>query len=153
MWGRGGRRRDSSCSLLLENRIFGALPIVCVAGFKGRKIDNFITDGKNTTITVFDKPVSENFSSNIKTENMGSSHPLCSAMKCRFKMLVVKCLSQKIFGILLSQCLIVIAASFLKVLQKSSKFSNKKNLSEISLGGLQQKKGLWRKRLVWCIVL
>ena len=45
---------------------------------------------KNTTIIVFDKPISEKLSPNIRTEDMVSF--LCLAMKSRFEMFVVKCL-------------------------------------------------------------
>ena len=55
----GGGVWDLSCSLLLANRIFGALAIIYIAGFKGRKMDIFKPDRKNTTIVVFDKPISE----------------------------------------------------------------------------------------------
>ena len=50
---------DLSCSLLLANRIFSALAIIYIAGFKGRKMDIFKPDRKNATIILFDKPISE----------------------------------------------------------------------------------------------
>ena len=52
---------DSSCSLLLGNRIFGAFPILYIAV---RKMDKFIPDRKNITIIVFDKPISEKLTPN-----------------------------------------------------------------------------------------
>ena len=55
----GGGVWDLSCSLLLGNRSFGALAIIYIAGFKGRKMDIFKTDRKNATIILSDKPVSE----------------------------------------------------------------------------------------------
>ena len=84
--------------LLLGNKIFVALPILYILGFKGRKMDKFIPDRKDTTIIVFDKPISEKVSPNIGTENMVPSQPLCSTMKYRLEIFVVKCLCQKVFG-------------------------------------------------------
>ena len=55
----GGGVWDLSCSLLLANRIFSALAIIYIAGFKGRKMDIFKPDRKNATIILFDKPISE----------------------------------------------------------------------------------------------
>ena len=86
-----------------------------VAQFKGEKMDQFIPDTENTTLIVFDKSISEKFSSNIKTGNMVSSHPLCSAMKNRFEIFVKKYLCQKAFGrLLLSQCLYHYRRKFFK---------------------------------------
>ena len=82
------------------HRILGILPILCIAGFKGRKLNKFIPDIKNATIIAFDKLVSIRFSSNIKTENMVSSRPLCLIMKYRFERFVVKFLCLKILGTL-----------------------------------------------------
>ena len=39
--------------LHLGRRIFGELPILYIAEFKGRKIDKFIPDRKNTAILAF----------------------------------------------------------------------------------------------------
>ena len=85
-----GLRWDSSCSLHLGHRIFGAFPILYIAGFKGKKIDKFIPDRKNATIIAFDKPIRNRFSANIRTENMVSSHPLSLTMKYRFEKFAVK---------------------------------------------------------------
>ena len=64
--------------------------VLYIAGFKGREMDKFIPDRrKNATIIVFDKPISETFYTNIRTENMVPSHSLCSAMKYRFEISVV----------------------------------------------------------------
>ena len=60
----------------MGRKIFDALPIQYIAGFKGRKIDKFIPDRKNATIIAFDKPNSNRFSPNIRTENMVPTHPL-----------------------------------------------------------------------------
>ena len=60
----------------MGRKTFDALPIQYIAGFKGRKINKFIPDRKNATIIAFDKPNSNRFSPNIRTENMVSIHPL-----------------------------------------------------------------------------
>ena len=99
-WKIGGRRGevgDSSCFLHLGHRIFSVLPILYITGFKGRKMDKCIPDN----IMTFDKPISQNFSPNIKTENMVSSHQLSLTMKYIFKKFVVKFLCYKVFGKLL----------------------------------------------------
>ena len=84
------------------HRILGILPILYIAGFKGRKLNKFIIpDIKNATIIAFDKLVSIRFSPNIKTESMVSSRPLCMTMKYRFERFVVKFLCLKILGTLL----------------------------------------------------
>ena len=70
-------------------------------------------DRKNTTITVFDKPISERFSPNIRTENMVSLSALCTAMKYRFQMFVVNVYARKFLkGLYLPSAFIVIAESF-----------------------------------------
>ena len=87
--------------LNLGHRIFGALPILYIGRFKGRKMNKFIPDRKNTTIIAFDKPISQKFSPNVRIENKISSHPLCLAMKYRLEIFVVKFISHKFFGRLL----------------------------------------------------
>ena len=64
-------------------------------------MDKFIADRKNATIIAFDKPISNRFSPNIRTENMVSSHSLSLTMKYRFEEFVVKFLCLKVFGRLL----------------------------------------------------
>ena len=76
--GGGGERVEGVriiCSLHLGYRIFGALPILYILGFKGKKLDKFMPDRKNTTIIAFDEPISIKFSPNFMNENMVSSHP------------------------------------------------------------------------------
>ena len=51
----------SSCSLQLGHRIFGVLPILYIAGFKERKMDEFIPDRKNIILIAFGKSISEKF--------------------------------------------------------------------------------------------
>ena len=68
------------------------MPILYIAGFKGRKMDKFIPDRKTTTIIAFDEPISEKVSPSIWTENVVSSHPLSLLMEYRFQKFVVKCL-------------------------------------------------------------
>ena len=70
------------CSLPLRNRIFGLLPILYIAGSKGRKMNKFISDRKNVTIIVFDKPINEKCARNISTENIVFYHPLYLIIKC-----------------------------------------------------------------------
>ena len=41
----------------MGRKIFGALPVLYSAGFKGRKMDKFIPDTKNATTIAFDKPI------------------------------------------------------------------------------------------------
>ena len=43
----------------MGHRILGALPILYIAGLKGRKMDKLIPNRKNTTIIAFYKPISE----------------------------------------------------------------------------------------------
>ena len=62
-------------SLHLEHRILGALAILNIAVFKGKKIDKFAPDRRNITIGAFYKTISKTFSPNIRTENMVSFHP------------------------------------------------------------------------------
>ena len=70
---------------------------------------------KNATITTFDKPISNRFSSNIRTENMVVSHPFSLSMKYVFEKSDVKFLCLEVFGrLLLSQCLYCYSRKFLK---------------------------------------
>ena len=75
----------------------GTQNIWCVANciywrVKRKKIYKFIPDRKNATIIAFYKPISEKLSPNIRTENLGPSHPLSLAMKYKFEKFIVKCL-------------------------------------------------------------
>ena len=81
----------------MGQRIFGALPILYIAGFKRRKMDKFIADRKHAKIIAFDKPISNRFFPNIRTENMVSSYPLSLNMKYRFEKYVCKLSLVEIF--------------------------------------------------------
>ena len=65
---------DSSCPLHLGQRIFGVLPILCIAGFKGREKWICLYQINNTylSVRVFLKPFIKFFSPDIRTENMVS---------------------------------------------------------------------------------
>ena len=103
----------SETSLHLGHRIFGALPILYITGFIGRKMDKFIPDRKNGTTTAIDKPINNWFSPNIRTENVVSFHPISLNMKYRFEKFVIKFLCLKVFGRLsLSQCLYCYSRKF-----------------------------------------
>ena len=73
------------------DRIIGALLILYIGGFKGKKMDKFIPDRKIITIIAFDKPMSEWFAPNIRTEKKVTSHRFCLAMKYRFGKFDVNC--------------------------------------------------------------
>ena len=95
--------------------MFCGLSILYVARFKGTIMNTFGPDRKNATIIAFDKPVSNRFSPNIRTENMIPFHPLRLTMKYRFEKFVVKCLCLKRFErLLLSSCLHCSSRKFLK---------------------------------------
>ena len=81
--------------------MFGALPILYIAEFKGRRTYKSIPDRKNGTITAFDKLISIRFSPNIRTENMVSSDPSSLTMKYRFEKFAVKFVCLKVFRRLL----------------------------------------------------
>ena len=65
---------DSFCSLHLGHRIFSALPILCIAGFKEREkwISFYQIENIKLSIKVFLKPIRESFTPDIRTENMVS---------------------------------------------------------------------------------
>ena len=77
------------------------MPILYIVGFKGRKMDKFISDRENATIIAFDNPVSDRFSPNNRAGDMVFSHPLSLTMKYKFEEFVVEFIYLKVFGRLL----------------------------------------------------
>ena len=88
-WGRWGLVKTHLFPYIWD-LVFGALPILYIAGFKVREMDKFMQGRKNLTITVFDKPISKTFPANTRSENMVSSNPENLAMKYRFEKFAVK---------------------------------------------------------------
>ena len=85
-------------------------------------MDKVILDRKNVTIIAYDKPISNKFSPNMKTENMVTSHPSSLTMKYRFEKFVVKFLCLKVFGRLLLSFIVFLLFSFIVFIVVSESF-------------------------------